>query len=283
MQIKEPTTYDEQLVILKGRNCFVNDNARCEEQLRLIGYYRLSGYLLPFKLNNNKYRKISLDRIINIYEFDSKLRLILLGAIEDIEISLRSRLSYYFTHKYGSTGYTDSSNFSEYHKPDVFKSKYQHEIDSNKSVLFVKHHLEKYNGDFPLWVLMELFTFGMLSFFYSDMKYSDRKKISHDFSTVPNTLSSWLRCCTDLRNICAHYGRLYYRIFSVIPAEIDVPESSKRKLWAMILCLRQLYPNTAKWNNVIVSDIIHLFEKYESDVELHHLAFPDSWKVDVKK
>ena len=75
--------------------------------------------------------------------------------------------------------------------------------------------MKKYDGHFPLWVAVELFSFGMLSRFYSDMKTEDKKQLARRlYGTVPKNVSSWLRCCTDLRNICAHYGRLYYRIFS---------------------------------------------------------------------
>ena len=45
----------------------------------------------------------------------------------------------------------------------------------NSRLLFVKHYQTKYMGEFPLWVIMELFTMGMLSRFYSDMLTKDKK------------------------------------------------------------------------------------------------------------
>jgi abortive infection bacteriophage resistance protein len=81
--------------------------------------------------------------------------------------------------------------------------------------------IENYGGQFPVWVITELFTFGMLSYFYGDLPTPDQKQIAKDvFGAIPKNLVSWLRCCTDLRNICAHYGRLYFRIFTAIPANL---------------------------------------------------------------
>jgi abortive infection bacteriophage resistance protein len=83
----------------------------------------------------------------------------------------------------------------------------------------VKHHIENYDGQFPLWVICELFTFGMISYFYNDLTTEDKKKF---VGAEYKEMVSWLRCCTDLRNICAHYVRLYYRIFSAMPSGFSI-------------------------------------------------------------
>lgn len=72
--------------------------------------------------------------------------------------------------------------------------------------LVVQHHKEKYNGQFPIWVIIEFFSMGMLSYLYADLKSADQKMIakkSYHKSSV--CLKSWLRCLTDLRNRCAQY------------------------------------------------------------------------------
>lgn len=284
-EIKCPTTYEEQLGLFRKRGCSITNPDYCIERLQSIGYYRISGYFLPFKVSSEEYQKgLPLERIFKIYEFDSFLRQLLFRAIEEVEIYLRSQLSYFFAHKYGALGYRDEANFSQYHNHEKFTRKYNQEIDNNKTVLFVKHHMDVYDGNFPIWVLMELFTFGMLSFFYSDLKMQDKKQIARDaFNTVPKNLSSWLRCCTDLRNICAHYGRLYYRIFSVIPASITVPSGTERKLWSILLCVRSVYPSAEKWNREFVPSLAKIIECYSDDIVLYHLSFPDNWKELILK
>ena len=93
---------------------------------------------------------------------------------------------------------------------------------------------------------------------YSSIKTSDKKRIAKSlYGTTYYNLDSWLRCCTDLRNICAHYGRLYYRIFSAIPATPDgFPIRLGRRLFDNIEMLSFLYPDRDKWNNEVLLSII---------------------------
>ena len=241
--------------------------------------YRLSAYFLPFKnvVNDSYYAGTSLETIYNIYEFDREMRNILLGALETIEINLRSKISYYHAHKYGPLGYLQAENFNSRHNHVLFEEKFYREINNNNKVAFVKHHHDKYDGNFPIWVSIELFTFGMLSYFYSDLLTSDQKSISSLMGVHYKHLSSWLRCCTDLRNICAHYGRLYYRVFSAAPSGLELDELSKRRLWGAILVAKSLFPSKEEWNNNILADITLLFEKYGDSIVLNHISFPNDW------
>lgn len=213
------------------------------------------------------------------YEFDRQLRRLLFSALEEIEISMRARLAYFHAHKYGPTGYLIESNFSPSHKHQKFLETFNREVEHSSNVPFVKHHQNCYDGVFPVWVAVELFSFGMLSYFYADLVLADQKHFASEcYKTVPKNLKSWLRCATDLRNICAHYGRLYYRIFSAIPANIEeVEEKEERSLWAAFLAVRNLYPNPKKWNEELLPSIKDLFEKYSSAIQLGHISFPEDW------
>lgn len=283
---KKATTYEEQIQILKKRGCVIQDEAFCAQKLSEINYYRLAAYFLPFKQADDTYCVgTSFEKVYHIYEFDRKLRALLFSAIEDIEVSFRSKLAYFHAHKYGPTGYLDPANFSPKHDSKIFQEKIDAEIKSNSKVLFVQHHVQHYNGVFPIWVISELFTFGMVSYFYADMVTADRKAIASDlYQSVPKNVSSWLRCCTDLRNICAHYGRLYFRIFSAIPAGIEMPEAAKRRLWGAVFAVRALFPDADKWNSGFLPGLEALFEEYGEYIDLYHIAFPKSWKnILVKK
>lgn len=275
-EVKKHLPYTGQIEKLKSRGCYVADDVACEDRLKHIGYYRFSAYFLPFKGEDGKYKEgLSFDRVDHIYEFDRKLRNLLLSAIETIEVSLRARLSYYHSQKYGSLGYLDATTFNEKHDHERFMANLEREIDNNKKVLFVKHHIDNYDGQFPLWVISELFTFGMISYFYNDMLTSDKKAFA---GVQYKEMISWLRCCTDLRNICAHYGRLYFRVFSAMPSGLNISDEQKRRLWGAILVVRALYPSSGNWNNEFIPRIKALFEEYKDDICLSHLAFPYDWE-----
>lgn len=280
-EVKQHLTYKEQIEKLQSRGCVISDAAACENILRNIGYYRLSAYFLPFKKDDNSYEDdLSFEKVYYIYEFDRKLRNLLLAALEVIEVSLRARLAYFHSQKYGPLGYLDTATFNDKHGAVKFRMNIKREIENNKKVPFVKHHIENYGGQFPLWVICELFTFGMVSYFYNDLITEDKKLFA---GAEYKEMVSWLRCCTDLRNICAHYGRLYYRKFSAMPSGFSISDSAKRQLWGAILCVRALYPYAEKWNSEVMPGIEALFEEYKDYINLYHLAFPNNWAVQLKK
>lgn len=286
MYPKPPLKYEEQLEKLKKRGCIINDDKKCISILKSINYYRLSAYFLPFKLDNGNYEEgLSFERVFSIYEFDRKLHGILFNALEETEIFLRSKIAYFHAHKYGALGYMDKANFSvkaELH--ENFIENFKREIDKNKNILFVKHHIYKYGGEFPIWAASEMFTFGMLSKFFANMTCQDRENLSNDiYKTNPKFVGSWLRCCTDLRNICAHYGRLYFRTFSAAPSGIDnLEEKSKRKLFGAILSLKKLYPFKDKWDNETLKKLMSLVDEHKSDIDLEHIGFSYKWIEELK-
>lgn len=280
-EVKPHLSYDGQIRKLREKGCVIDDQLFCENVLVNIGYYRLSAYFLPFKGAEGRYAdNLPFEKVYRIYEFDRKLRNLLFSAIEVIEVSLRARLAHFHSEKYGSLGYLDEASFNKKHDDGKFKQNIAREIENNKKVLFVKHHLENYDGQFPLWVIAELFTFGTLSYFYNDLTTADKKAFA---GADYRDMISWMRCCTDLRNICAHYGRLYFRIFSAMPSGFCISEAAKRRLWGAVLSVKALYPSSEKWNTEFMPRVEGLFEEYKEDINLYHLAFPQNWAEQLKK
>ena len=288
---------DEQIAILKRHGCIIRNKSFTEEILSKINYYRFSAYLIPFKGNNGMYLPdTTFERIFHIYEFDRELRSLLFQAIECIEISLRTRLSYMHGMKYGALGYLNKENFNPRHDTKMLQGNikgvilYQTEKETSdhekkepfvEKELFVKHHKEKYDGQFPIWVVIELFTFGMLSRFYSDLHTSDQKQIARQYHTSYKVLESWLRCCTDVRNICAHYGRLYYRNFTSTPSGFMPKKNVRQCTWAMMLVIKSLYPFPDKWEKEFMPQMENIMDKYSKDIDLKHLGFPKNWKEEL--
>lgn len=198
VEVKRFANYEEQIEILRKHGCIIDDDIYCREKLLAIGYYRLSAYFLPFKQLDGSYLAgTRFETVYRIYEFDRKLRSLLFMAIEVIEIALRSQVSYFYSSKYGSLGYKQADNFNSKHNHERFESNLNREIANNDKVAFVKHHADKYGGNFPIWVITELFTFGMLSYFYNDLKTTDKKSLARQMGLNYRELSSWLRCCTQ--------------------------------------------------------------------------------------
>lgn len=116
------TSYADQLRILQQRGMQVFDAAKALEYLGCIGYYRLSGYwhdMRQWQCDANGQRVV-LDQfkpgtqfqdVVALYVFDKRLRLLVLDALERIEIALRVDLSYRLGQK-GPFAYLDPANFN---------------------------------------------------------------------------------------------------------------------------------------------------------------------------
>jgi len=170
VQLKQPTTYNQQIEKLRLRGCLIPDEPFCAKILSQVNYYRLTAYFLPFKQVDGNYAPgTDFNSVYQIYEFDRKLRNLLFASVEEVEIFLRAKFAYYHAHEYGATGYLNATNYNSRHKHDIFQKRIDAEIKNGEKILFVQHHISNYGGQFPIWVITELFTFGMLSYFYSDL------------------------------------------------------------------------------------------------------------------
>ena len=281
VSVKQPASLEEQAKHIKEKGFIIESLPSCIDFLSQTNYYRLSAYFLPFKKPDGTYLdNISFNRIKRIYEFDSRIRGLIFQVIEDIELYARTRLSNFLSENYGALGYLDKSIYTSKHNTEAFNARIQACIDENKRTPVVKHHIQKYEGQFPIWVIIEFFSMGMLSYLYADLQSADKKAIArHSFQTSAECLESWLRCLTDLRHRCAHYSRLYYWIFPAIPkASKKAPYPSDRKLFSQILMLKQLYPDKEKWDSRVFTNIEALINEYLPDISLIHIGFPNDWK-----
>lgn len=193
MNLKPALTYDEQIdKLINDHKLQISNREYAKEILRKVNYYRLSGYGIGLKKHNNKehYQDyISIEHLFNLYCFDSQFKNNLIRTIEQIKIELRTQIAYHLSIKYGPDVLMNENNFI--HKIDkngqsvysIVINNLEKEIYRQRNKPFVKHHLKKYKGKFPIWVSVELITFGTLSSLFSILKYEDQKAISSYYNT----------------------------------------------------------------------------------------------------
>jgi len=125
--------------MLKFRGIIIRDEAFCLDILSRLNYYRLSAYLLPYKRGEKEsYDGVTFEKIYNIYDFDRRLSNLLLTTLEDIELTLRTKLAYFHAHKYGALGYMNASNFNTRHRHDKFLDELNMLIGKNRDNPFCK-------------------------------------------------------------------------------------------------------------------------------------------------
>lgn len=278
---KLPSTIKQQIAKLRERGCIINDEKYAEETLKYINYFRLSNYFKPFSVAKDKYEDgTTFEDIMRVYEIDRRFRSILIAALEEIEIALRAAVSNFHALKYGALGYLNATNFDFRHNHNAFCGKIRHLVETNEDREFVKHYNNKYRGDFPLWVIMELFSFGTLAFFYKDMHNSDKKELADTFYRCSSSeLDNWIFCMNELRNYCAHYNRLYGNTF---PVEPKTPRGLDYELepnvFGYMMVMKQVYHNADDWNSKVVQPIAKMIKRNSDVIRLSHIGFPDDWE-----
>lgn len=290
MTLKPALNYEDQIIKLKvDHNLKIKDEVYATEILEKVNYYRLSGYGIGLKKYNNKehYKDdITIEHLFNLYCFDSQFKNNLIRTIEQIEIELRTRIAYHLAITYGSDVLMHEDNFIDKRNKkgqtiySIINENLSNEVDRQKNKPFVKHHLRKYDGKFPIWVSVELMSFGNLSSLFSILKDEDQKEISNYYNTDPKYLKNWILCLVEVRNICAHYTRLYNMPLKETPrlySENKQYKGKQNKIFPILLIIKRLLNSNDQWESLL-KDLENTFNKYQDYFNYKFMGFPPNWK-----
>jgi abortive infection bacteriophage resistance protein len=295
--LKKALTYEQQIEHLKNSHGLEIPNLDSALNiLKRVNYYRLSAYGIGLKKDSDPEMfqdGISIDYLFDLYSFDSSFRSLVLHTVEQIEIQLRTQIAYYLSLKYGAEGYLNPDNFITKVKKDgtdihssVIAS-FRNECKRQNKVPFVIHHNEQYGGHFPLWVAIELFSFGNLSSLLDIMKDEDKKQIAALYNTEPKYLKSWVLSLVEVRNICAHYSRLYNMPLKQTPFLYSEYREFRNerinKIFPVLLVIkRMLADNQELWDSFFI-DLCSLIKDYSNVLNLSFIGFPTNWKSVLSK
>ena len=277
-----PLTVPEQIDNLRSLGLTINDSQYAESFLNDVSYFRLiKAFSLGLKPKNGVYYDgVTFEQIVDLYKFNCDFRQLLFPLIERIEVNLRCQIGNYFSSKYDVLGYKDSTNFAnpEYHSE--FLDDINLEIGRNFNSPFVKNFRDNYiDGSIPLYALVELFSFGTLSKFFKNMKNEDKKNVASYFHVGYTYFESWVESISYVRNICAHYGRLYNAILTKKPMLYDQYKTSgitNSRIFGILLCIKHLLSTNSHWQ-LFVDNLDEIIQKHPF-VDLKTMGFPKEWK-----
>ena len=279
-EVKKFLTYDEQIQHLLDAGLYIDDKISAKEVLSKVNYYRLiNAYSLDLYSQRNpadRYKpNVTFNQIYDLYKFDIDLRHVLSELLESFEIYFRTKLAYYIGENLGPLGYLEKANFENEQYHLSFMADFNREKDNQKKSPIVKHHNSTYNGEMPIWVAVEILSFGTISKLYSNMKRTDRTKIAKDLGTSETHLKTWLKAFVEVRNICAHYGRIYNKTLLSHPKLYSDMSFSNTRVFC-ILCLLKRFTSIDVWPSFLIKleESLNLHQS----VELEKIGFPSNWK-----
>ena len=283
--VKPARSYEEQARrLMEAHGLGIGDIGHAREILSTVNYYRLTTYGKHLRRPDDPERflpGVTLDTLYGLYCFDMGLRHALLPVLEFFEVQLRARLSYRLAMAHGSAGYASAEHFRQDKQSlDLHKSlinKFKIEVRRQGDLPFVRHHKVKYGGQFPIWVAVELFSFGMLAQLYDIMTEEDQWAVSREYRMEPEALAALIHAAVGVRNICAHYGRLYNQTIEdqpVLPPEYA--QVAGDRVFPTLLALR-----LATGGNPVYDEmrqrIAALFTQYPQ-AEPARCGFPPEWE-----
>ena len=93
---KHYTEEQSLITLLQSRGLSITDVNKANHNLTHIGYYRLSAYMYPLlrvPKEQHLYKPgATFSKVMMLYRFDKKLRLLLFNEIEKIEVAVRSAI-----------------------------------------------------------------------------------------------------------------------------------------------------------------------------------------------
>ena len=278
MKIKPALTVNQQIQLLQKRGLIIND-LNIQDFLYWNNYYRLNVYFHKFMGQNNQFKpNTKFDDILAIYRFDQWLRNHLLSILEPIEIHIKTRIAYYLGINYGSDCFYQQKWFKNDALYKKVFSGFDKEKHRNSKDPVILHHQLSYNGLYPIWVIVEFLSFNSISNFFSSLHGQDKKNIAKQaYGMNEYFLGQWLHTLSVMRNICAHYGYLYQRDYTVRPKlfrEFGWDVEKNNSLFAICLIIKHLAPHD-DWHNFSLS----LKEKQNSmsGFSLGDYGFPKNW------
>lgn len=211
------------LAKLQARGLQVPAPAQALHHLRFIGYYRLAAYAQHFQQINAPGKPFlpgtTFQDVLDLYSFDRELRLLVIDAIERIEVAVRGSLVSEMSVRYGPHWFIDCLRYGpKYNYIGQLLAKVERDIGISKEP-FILYYKAKFDEPRlpPAWMMVENLTLGSLSHLFAALHNAERKAIAAPFGCDEHFLKSWLHSLNYLRNLCAHHARLWNRTFSIKP------------------------------------------------------------------
>lgn len=215
---KKFKTLQEQVDILESKGLLIEDRDECIDILLRENYFFINGYrhlLMKSPQDRNFVVGSTFRELYSIFLFDRYLRNIIFKNLLIVENNMKSIISYQLSKKYGyrEKDYLNAKNFTN--DPDksrrvkdlINKMKRQIRVNGQQHTATM-HYITNY-GYIPLWVLVKLLSFGVISDLFTVLKPEDKVGIADIYDAEVSQLEDFLPILANYRNLCAHEDILY--------------------------------------------------------------------------
>jgi len=289
-------SYDQLLELLKARGMVIEDDARAKRKLAQVGYYRLSGFWFPCRaiVRDSSGATIpksikspwilrrgesfedgtTFNAVFDLYKFDKRLRLLMLDALERIEIHIRSIIAHELGRR-SPIAYKDEALIADkfrFRYDGMTKSKWTEWTERHDKKLATSKddcilwHREQAK-EIPIWVAIETWDFGLMTKYYNMLKWQHKDTIAKRIDpALTNQFGNWLNSLNILRNKCAHHARIWNMrlpnslpfpslpCFSLVPASSETPYKIHGLITIIWFLMQKIGPNS-DWRSRVRAEL----------------------------
>lgn len=293
MQYTKPAlSVTDQIALLRGRGLVIADEASASHWLLHVNYYRLRGYWLPFEqgyapgVNHQFQPGTTFEQVARRYTFDRQLRLLVLDAIERVEVSFRASWAHALAMRHGPHAFETAALFWDAARHARCLNDLDDELQRSKET-FVVHYRKHYTAPVrpPVWAVCEVMTLGQLSKWLDNLKLrQDRQAVAAPYGIDEQLLCSFAHHLSYVRNLCAHHARLYNRAFTLtfkLPQRPHAVASSMnpqtpRRLYNTLTTMQHLMDAVSPGHSW-TTRLLDLLNDH-ADVPIAEMGFPTDWR-----
>ncbi len=208
---------------LQSRGVVVGDEAMAHAVLKRVGYSRLRPYWHPFEHDRETHTFVpgtKFEDIASLYNFDEDLRCATFWVLGRIETTLRATWANQMALQSSDPFYY--LNVDNYHQPDMHEDNVERLLQEWERVVEHdpqhKHFRERYCPAEeicpPVWLAVEVMSFGLLSKFYSNLRnrHPAKKEVAAIFGFGAESVSylgKTFHLLALARNRIAHHSRFW--------------------------------------------------------------------------
>lgn len=238
-------------------------------------------FLTEPKTNHEYKPGITFDRVLRLYRFDKKLRVLLFNEIEKIEVAFRAAMVSTIIERTGDIFWMTNPDYVNSGTLALIQREYSHSTED-----FIVHFKHTYTDSYPpAWMISEILPFGSITWIFRNLSSAHKKAVAKKFYLHAPVLESWMNVIALTRNSCCHHARVWNKVNSIIPNDMSgmtrpwIDSATDKRRTYYNICIIKYFLDIISPNNDFKDKLLALFASFR-EIDLKAMGFNSDWETE---
>lgn len=306
---------DELLALLAERGLQIPDIAYARHYLTTVGHHRLGAFYQLFYSAADKQFDTdiptTMENVVHLYSFDRRLRLLINGPLEKIEVALRAliiqEIGDYIQARQGPNTAIDLNDQTLFNLKtnqsrrnlELAREGFEKGVWAGWIAPFSRSHgkgftkaqrdaaFRQHYAALPAWKILQAASFGPLTHYYSALRNEIAFPIARRFGLAHPVFTTTLFAFKELRNACAHHEPIWNwdakkrSVKLLFPkaytAAVGVEASNENRLYPYCALIHLFLSYLSQGQSTWYRRLKKLVNEYNT-VYSSSMGFPDDWQ-----